>query len=287
MSPAVPSDSARLKLVYERDADLYCRSLPLERFMESTTQSTQRKITVESLDLVSAVWPEFQVFSELLIQYPLPGKDPEQPARVVPDNMVFVHPEPIEAEGSFMVPMQSARSTLVLDYVSTASERKDYEDNRQKYERDLKVPYYLIFHPEKEDLILLRLTKGKYLAVKPNTDGRLAIPELELEVTIQEGWTRFWFRGRLLPLPGDLLQELNSEREDRIMAENAAARASFEAKKAAAKAESERAVGLPPNKRQRLLSKRQLKNAQPVSHSKPNWPACAKKWQNQTLLRPG
>ena len=104
MSPTVALDSARLYELYERDAIEYCRSLPLEHFMESTTQSTQRKITVSSLDLVSRMWPEFQVFSELLIQYVLPGEDLKRPIRVVPDNMVFVHSEPIQARGRINSP---------------------------------------------------------------------------------------------------------------------------------------------------------------------------------------
>ena len=81
--------------------------------MESTHQSRQRKITVESLDLVTAVWPEFQVFSELLIQYPIPGADPDKPARVVPDNMVIVHSKPIDAVGSFMTPLQPVGNILL------------------------------------------------------------------------------------------------------------------------------------------------------------------------------
>jgi hypothetical protein len=36
----------------------------------------------------------------------------------------------------------------------------------------------------------------------------LAIPELELEAALLGGWVRFWFRGELLPLPGDLLKRL-------------------------------------------------------------------------------
>ena len=41
-----------LETLYERLANEYCRSLPLEHFIESTDQATQRKITLESLDLV-------------------------------------------------------------------------------------------------------------------------------------------------------------------------------------------------------------------------------------------
>lgn len=233
-------DPHRTKLVYERDAEIYCRSLPLEHFMESTTQSTQRKITLESLDLVTAVWPEFQVFSELLIQYPVPGEDPDAPARVVPDNMVIVHSDPIDAVGSFMTPIQPVGPILVLEYVSNSNKRKDNEDNRKRYERDLRVPYYLLYDPDEEDLTVFRMVKGKYVRLKPNEFDRLAIPYLELEVAVLDGWVRYWFRGELLPLPGDLLRSLNAAVASAKKSEASAKRAEASAKKAIASAESER-----------------------------------------------
>src|ERR1700747_1859976 len=88
-----------LRRMYERAARVYERSLPLEHFMEAIAQGTQRKITLESLDLVHADRPDFQVFNELLIQYPF-GRQ-QQIRRVVPDNFVVVDPEPVKASGSF------------------------------------------------------------------------------------------------------------------------------------------------------------------------------------------
>jgi hypothetical protein len=137
MTATLDITEQELDRLYARIASDYCRSLPLEHFMESTDQSTQRKITIESLDLVSAKWPEFQVFSELLILYPLTDADLKKPTRVCPDNMVIVHDEPIIAKGSFNVPLQPAGPTLILEYVSTENKRKDYVDNRRRYANDL------------------------------------------------------------------------------------------------------------------------------------------------------
>ncbi len=44
--------------------------------------------------------------------------------------------------------------------------------------------------------------------MKPNARGRLALPELQLEMGILEEWCRFWYQSKLLPLPGDLLQHV-------------------------------------------------------------------------------
>ena len=33
-----------------------------------------------------------------------------------------------------------------------------------------------------------------------------AVPELEMAVSLTDGWARYWFRGEMLPLPGELLR---------------------------------------------------------------------------------
>src|SRR5436190_7887422 len=122
-SPSVPR--IILELQYHRAAEEYLRRLPLEHFMEATPQATQRKITLESLDLVHARRPEVQIFSELLVQYSLPRR--KKLGQVVPDNMIVVHDKPIEAEGSFDVPLQPVPPFWVIEYVSKSNKRKDYE----------------------------------------------------------------------------------------------------------------------------------------------------------------
>src|SRR5262249_21142537 len=111
---------ALLQARYYKEAQDYLRRLPLEHFMEATPQATQRKITLESLDLVHAKRPEVQVFNELLVQYPLTPRR-RRPGQVVPDNMVVIHDKPIKAEGSFDTPLQPARPFWVLEYVSKSN----------------------------------------------------------------------------------------------------------------------------------------------------------------------
>jgi Uma2 family endonuclease len=196
---------------YYKEAQDYLRKLPLEHFMEATPQATQRKITLESLDLVHARRPEVQIFNELLVQYPLPRR--RRPGQVVPDNMVVIHDKPIKAEGSYDVPLQPARPFWMLEYVSKSNSRKDYDDNMRKYEHELKVPYYLLFAPGEEELTLYRHNGEKYASVVPDENGRCAIAELELAVGLLDGWVRFWHRGELLPLPADLLRSLEKTQQ--------------------------------------------------------------------------
>jgi Uma2 family endonuclease len=196
---------------YERYAREYCASLPPVHFMESTAQGRQREITLESLALVRARRPEVQVFNELLVQYPY-GRE-KRPHQVVPDNMVVLWKESLQAEGSFDLPLQPVGPFWVLEYVSRHSERKDYEDNFRKYERELQVPYYLLFHPEKQELTLYRHTGRKYAAVRANSQGRHEISQLDLEIALLNGWVRYWYQGELLPLPEELLRQRDEEQQ--------------------------------------------------------------------------
>jgi Uma2 family endonuclease len=195
---------------YERWAREYLRSLPPEHFMEATAQATQREITMESLALVRAQRPEVHYFNELLVQYPRRGQ--RRPGQVVPDNMVVLSDQPIRASSSYNVPLEPERPFWVLEYVSKSNERKDYEDSFAKYERELKVPYYLVFYPDEGELTLYRHNRRKYVTVRPNEHGRYPVRGLDIEIGLLEGWVRYWYQGRLLPLPADLQRQLDEAR---------------------------------------------------------------------------
>jgi Uma2 family endonuclease len=249
MTPATTPDP-ELERMYEEAARNYLQSLPLSHFVEATAQGTQREITLESFALVRARRPDVQCFNELLVQYPRKNRK-KKLGQVVPDNMIVIHPEPIRAAGSFDVSEQPVGPFLVLGYVSKHSRRKDYDDNFDKYETELKVPYYLLFYPDNQELTVFRQAGGKYVSVTPNEHGRLAISELELEAALLDGWVRFWFRGELLPLPGDLLRQLTDAKQQLSDAEQRAdterqARLAAEAELARLREELARARGQQP-----------------------------------------
>src|SRR5262249_4466395 len=102
------------------------------------------------------------------------------------------------------VELQPARPFWTLEYVSKGTKRKDYDDNFDRYEKELKVPYYLLFYPDNEELTLYRRGRSKYASVKPDSDNRFAIDEIETQPGLVAGWVRFWFRGELVPLPDEL-----------------------------------------------------------------------------------
>jgi len=184
----------------------------VEEIMEATAQATQRTITLASLDQVHGLRPDVHVFNELLVQYKLTPRS-RHIEQVVPDNMVVQYDGNLEVETSYDIELQPARPLLMLEYVSKSNKRKDYEHNDDRYEQQLKVPYYLLFYPDNVDLTLFQLRRRRYVSVPFNDQGRQAIPELELEVAVLEGWVRYWFRGGLLPLPEDWQREMTDIRQ--------------------------------------------------------------------------
>ena len=206
------TDVSRASLVKRLDmeAEKYLRSLPKEHFMEATPQATQRTITLCSFEIIHARRPDIQAFNELLVMYPV---GPEKKiGKVVPDNMVVVHSEPIEAEGHFSIQVQPVAPFWVMEYVSKGSVRKDYDKNMRKYQNRLKVPYYLIFYPDNQELSLFRHNGTEYVSVKPDAAELCAIPELEMAVSLVEGWARYWFRGEMIALPADIQHDLDRTR---------------------------------------------------------------------------
>jgi hypothetical protein len=145
----------------------------------------------------------------------------------------------------------------VLEYVSPSNKRKDYDDSFHKYERELKVPYYLLFYPDDQELTLYRHNGKKYVSVKPNERDRRELPQLDLEIGMLDEWVRFWYQGELLPLPADLLHALEDAQKvahrEKLRADKEEVRANKE--KQRAEQEKQRAE---QEKQARLATEREL-----------------------------
>ena len=122
--------------------------------------------------------------------------------------MVVIYDGPTDAEGSYDIPLQPVGPFWMLEYVSKSNRRKDYDDNMQKYEHELKVPYYLLFTPDQEELTLYRRVGERFVSVPPDENGRCLVEGLHIGVALLDGWVRYWYQGELLPLPADLLRDL-------------------------------------------------------------------------------
>ncbi len=190
---------------YNLAAQQYLESLPLEHFMEAVPQSKQREITVESFAVLKTRRPDVQYYNELLVQYHYHG----QLRRVVPDNMVVLGPPTDPELTNYAVELEAARPFFVLEYTSPRNPRKDYVDSFQKYERELNVPYYLLFEPDRQALNVYRHDGQRYVRMEPDARGRVAIDELDLEIGLKDRWVRFWHEGELLPIPSEMAQRVD------------------------------------------------------------------------------
>ena len=206
------TDSARKKMEqrYLKAAQDYFRKLPLEHSLDTVGQARQRAITLNSLALVTAQRTDFQVFNELLVQYPMAGQG--QVGQLVPDNMVVLHGQPVQAKECYDLLLEPVGPFLVLDYVSTVYPRKDYDDNMRRCERDLKVPYYMQFVTELQQLKLYRHNGQSYVPVAPDAAGHYALPEIDLTLQVRNGGVRYWYQGKLLLLPAELQRSLTEKR---------------------------------------------------------------------------
>ena len=192
---------------FEEAAQAYLRSLPPEHFMEATPQATQRKITLESLDLVHARRPDVQVLQRAA------GAVPPRPAAAIRPGGARQHGgrprrRRFEAQGSFDVPLQPVGPFWVLEYVSKDNKRKDYDDNFDKYEQELQGAVLPGLLPRQTGADAVPAHGRRLRLGEAKRRRSLCDPELDLEVALLDGWVRYWLRGELLPLPADLLHNL-------------------------------------------------------------------------------
>lgn len=194
---------------YEQAAARYCESLPPEHFMEATTQSVQREVTVDSYRTIQTHRADVHIFSELLIQYFFEGNL----RQVVPDNMLVLGAVDEKKRGSWALELEPGAVFITMEYVSPSNRRKDYVDSYEKYERELKVPYYLLVDPDRDEVRLHRHDGDGYDRVPFNLAQRLPVPELDLELGWKDGWVRYWFRGELVTLTQEKEGIIRSQRE--------------------------------------------------------------------------
>ncbi len=194
---------------YETAAWEYYQTLPMEHFMEATPQATQRIIAAESFDLLKTRRGDIQYFNELLVQYWFEGKL----RRVVPDNMLVIGDVPEHRRSSYATELEPASPFMMFEWVSDSSEGKDYGETFRKYEQELRTPYCLCFHPDKGKWDVYHHDGQEYVHLEPGLGGRVAIPELDLQVGLYEGWIRFWYQGQLLEIPAEQAQRLDQQSE--------------------------------------------------------------------------
>jgi Uma2 family endonuclease len=142
---------------------------------------------------------------------------------------------------SYVVWDEQVIPLIVAEFLSDSTEAEDLgftysESNKpptkwQVYERILKIPYYVIFSKNTNQLRIFRLTRNRYRE-QVLTDGKFWIPELELSIGLwfglYRGCSRLWLRW--YDVNGNLV--LTPEESERERAEFESQRAEFESQRA-------------------------------------------------------
>jgi hypothetical protein len=160
---------------------------------------------------------------------------------------------------SFNTELEPAKPLCVIEIVSEGSSRKDYKENVGKY-GELQVRYYLLYEPEKCKLVLYVHDGEKYVEASENQQGRLALPELELEAGISGRWMRLWYQGELLPTTLEEHDRAEEERRNTLAERRRAEVADRRAEEARQRAEEARQRA--EAERQRAEAERQRAEAE-------------------------
>lgn len=216
MSQTVLTDVFMTPEEYEEAALEFQRGLTIEDIMEAHILTLLRGSFLALL-MLKRNHPQLQVFSEVLVQYPFDG----ELHRVVPDNMLVLNSDPSREwnRTSYNLEYERDNPFLVVEYVSTDTAEKDRDDGASyhKYEHELRVPYYLIYDPDAASRITLHRHNGVGYEQQPaNADGRFEVPELDLEIGVDDILVRYWHQGSLLPIPTEV-QKLLAEKEDALV----------------------------------------------------------------------
>ncbi|MHC5935338.1 Uma2 family endonuclease [Nostoc sp.] len=148
-----------------------------------------------------------------------------------------VHPLPSgEVRRSYTPHTEGEKPALVMEFIS-ATEGGEYSINPHYpygkwyfYEQILRIPIYVIFHPQIAVLEAYFLVEGKYKQQSPDENGRFWIEALGLFLGVWMGrkaeleayWLRWWDKsGNLLFWGSELLEQ---ERQRAEQAEQKAAR---------------------------------------------------------------
>ena len=183
--------------------------------------------------------PEVTIAANLLLHYPLAGRDPRDGpsayGQLAPD--VFVADAPMRNRPSYRVGPDQPPPRLVLEMLSQKTLRRDLEPKRDVYEQ-LGVYEYFLFDsresPRTPRLEGLRLRAGRYRTIPslalPNGAAGIPSEVLQLTAWVNDDELR-WFD----PAAGEDLRSHTEEREGRLDAEERVRQAEVRAEGALAR----------------------------------------------------
>ena len=221
---------------------------------DNTRQAEAMVYTFGALAAHFRTRPEVTIATNLLLHYPLAGRDPRSGpsayGQLAPD--VFVADAPMRHRPSYRVGPDQPPPRLVLEMLSQKTARNDLERKRDVYEQ-LGVAEYFLFDsresPRAPRLTGLRLRGGRYRPIPAVllANGASGFPSAVFDLAAYEKDDELrWFD----PSTGEELRSHSEEREGRIEAERRAERAEMGER---ANVVRMHAAGIAPDEIARLL----------------------------------
>lgn len=187
---------------YQHAAEEFRALRPKQELIEGVSQSTQSRITQDSLTVLRRRHPGFTVFGELMIVYDEAGKL----KHITPDNAVALVPEDDPRRQSWNWEYEGRSLLVVFD---SLARREDYPAALKVYEQ-LRIPYCVEVDLEAKSVIV-RHFNGRLTPMASDPHGRYEIPELNIKLGLFDGWLRFWHQDRLLPIAEEQDEQLEEK----------------------------------------------------------------------------
>ena len=178
---------------YEREARDCIKNLPAGYPVSHPKQAKQREITNAAFALMRVVHKDFHYFSRLRVNY----SRGDELRRIAPDNIISFGFASHTSGGNCAI--GGNRCSLLAAFTYDCFSPP--EESRQDFcvfEKELAVPYYVLFYPLHQSLRLYIHNGKNYDLASPNKKLKYEIPELNIELALHNGWLRIWFNNELL-----------------------------------------------------------------------------------------
>ncbi len=155
-----------------------------------------------------------------------------------PDFFIVLGAEPRKYRNSWVVRDEGGKyPNVIVEILSKSTAAADRGKKKRIYAQIFKTPDYFLFDPLAAKLEGYRLEQGRYVAIEPDSQGRLWSAELGMSLGVCDEKLRMFLPdGELVPLPDESALQ---ERAERVRQQARAERA--EAERDQERAERERA----------------------------------------------
>ncbi len=125
-------------------------------------------------------FPEAHVSGNICLYY-----EEGNPKKMISPDVLLCRSQPAHLKRIYLAWEPNAQLDLVIELSSNSTKKVDYGKKKQLYANILRVPYYVIFDPEKRVLNAFVLREGEYHNL-PVEDGQCTLEDLQISLVIDK-----------------------------------------------------------------------------------------------------